>query len=232
MIINIVSKLFKEGHKRTVRAKKNILISFISKGLSILIGFLIVPLTLNYVGDVEYGIWLTIASIISWFSFFDIGLGNGLRNKLAEALAQDDIEKANIYISSAYALIAVIAIIMFLSFFLFANFISWNSALNTNDIANDVLYKIVVIVFFFFCLGFILSLLSSILQAMQKYYINNIINVIAQILGLVGIYLLVNNTEGSLYYLCLVYGSKTAIVFLAASVFLYTHSLKQLLQKH
>ena len=89
---NTLISFFTQGNKRTLRAKKNITVSFISKAISILIGFIIVPLTLSYIGEVEYGIWLTIASIISWFSFFDIGLGNGLRNKLAEALAKDDQE--------------------------------------------------------------------------------------------------------------------------------------------
>ena len=33
---------------------------------------------------------LTLSSIIGWFAFFDIGFGNGLRNKFAEAIAKGD----------------------------------------------------------------------------------------------------------------------------------------------
>jgi len=146
---SIVS-FFSQGNKRTLRAKKNISVSFISKGISILISFLIVPLTLGYVGKVEYGIWMTISSIIHWFAFFDIGLGNGLRNKLAEALAKDEKEIAKIYVSSTFALITGIASLMFIGFFIAANFISWNSALNTDVVPNNELFDIGVIVFFFF----------------------------------------------------------------------------------
>ena len=89
---NTLTSFFTQGNKRTLRAKRNITVSFISKAISIMISFIIVPLTLGYVGRVEYGIWMTISSIIAWFSFFDIGLGNGLRNKLAEALAKEDTE--------------------------------------------------------------------------------------------------------------------------------------------
>ncbi|MDA3929918.1 MAG: oligosaccharide flippase family protein [Prolixibacteraceae bacterium] len=223
---SIVS-FFTQGNKRTLRAKKNISVSFISKGISILISFLIVPLTLGYVGKVEYGIWMTISSIISWFAFFDIGLGNGLRNKLAEALAKDDKETAKVYISSTFALIAGIATLMFVGFFVAANYISWNAALNTNVVANNELFKIVVTVFFFFCIGFVMKVLSSILQAMQRYAINNILSVIAQMLGLIAIFILVKTTNGSLFNLCLVYGSKTAIVLLIASIFLFSGSLKE-----
>lgn len=225
--IDSFASFFTEGNARTLRAKKNISVSFICKGLTILISFLIVPLTLGYVGKVEYGIWMTISSIISWFSFFDIGLGNGLRNKLAEALAKDDKETAKIYISSTFALIAVISLLMFFGFSIAANFISWNTALNTDVVPNKELLNIVLTVFFFFCIGFVMKVLSSILQAMQKYAINDILGVIAQVLGLIAIFVLVKTTDGSLFKLCLVYGSKTAIVLLIASVFLFTGSLKE-----
>lgn len=229
MPINIryIIDFFITGDQRTLRAKKNIVVSFFSKGISILISFLIVPLTLGYVGRVEYGIWMTISSIISWFSFFDIGLGNGLRNKLAEALAKGDKETANIYISSTFALIVLIATFMFIGFLIAANYISWNSALNTNVVSNNELFNIVVAVFFFFCIGFIMKVLSSILQALQKYAINDILGVIAQLLGLIAIFVLVKTTDGSLFKLCLVYGSKTAIVLFIASFFLFSRTLKE-----
>ncbi len=225
--ISMLVSFFTQGNQRTLRAKKNISVSFICKGLSILISFLIVPLTLGYVGKVEFGIWMTISSIISWFSFFDIGLGNGLRNKLAEALAKNDKETAKIYISSTFALIAVIASLMFIGFFIAAYFISWNTALNTDVVPNNELFNIVVTVFFFFCIGFVMKVLSSILQAMQRYAINDILGVLAQILGLLAIFILVKTTDSSLFNLCLVYGSKTAIVFLIASIVLFSGSLKE-----
>jgi O-antigen/teichoic acid export membrane protein len=225
--INSFRKFYTKGNERSLRAKKNISVSFVCKGISILIGFLIVPLTLGYVGKVEYGIWMTISSIIQWFAFFDVGLGNGLRNKLAEALALNDKKTANIYISSVFAIITGIAIIMFIGFFISANFISWNAVLNVNLVSNSELFSIVIMVFLFFCVGFVLNLVSSILQAMQRYAINDILGLITQLFGLVALYILVKTTEGSLFYLCLVYSSKTVIVMFIASIVLFWGSLKQ-----
>jgi len=222
-----LTDFFSRGHERTLRAKKNITISFITKISSLVISFLIVPLTLNYVGKVEYGIWMAISAIINWFAFFDIGLGNGLRNKLSEALALNDDHLAKIYISSVFAIIGAIAIIMFLIFFIAANFISWNAALHTDIVTNDDLFKIVTMVFFFFCVGFVFKLISSVLAALQRYAINDILGLTAQIFGLVAIYILVKNTNGSLFYLCLVYGSKSAIVMMIASLVLFSGSLKK-----
>ena len=137
MLNSVRLKLFGSDNKRTERASKNVLVKFISTVVALLISFIIVPMVLGFVGKEEYGIWLTISSIVSWFSYFDIGLGNGLRNKLAVALAEDDKEIANIYISSSYALIGIISTVMFVGFFVIANFVSWSNILNTELIANS-----------------------------------------------------------------------------------------------
>ena len=65
-------------------------IMLIVKGLSILLSFFILPITIGYVSSSTYGVWLTISSIISWISFFDVGINNGLLNKFAECRAIND----------------------------------------------------------------------------------------------------------------------------------------------
>ena len=79
-----IGSLFK-GDERSVLVKKNIAGSLIIKGWSCVIQLLLVPLTLKCLSPYEYGVWLTINSILIWIDSFDIGLGNGLRNKLVEA---------------------------------------------------------------------------------------------------------------------------------------------------
>ncbi len=59
-------------HERTFNVGKNILFSFILKGISIIISFLLVPLTIDYLNPSEYGIWLTLSSILGWINLFDI----------------------------------------------------------------------------------------------------------------------------------------------------------------
>ena len=92
----LFSNFVNKGHERSIKAKKNILASFIIKGLSIAISLVLVPLTINYINPSRYGIWLTISSIVAWFSFFDIGLTQGLRNKFAEAKAKGEDNLAQI----------------------------------------------------------------------------------------------------------------------------------------
>ncbi|MFK1742375.1 hypothetical protein ACIXBO_15220 [Bacteroides fragilis] len=150
MIIQKIKQFF-VGSERTIKAKKNIIASLLVKMLSIIISLLLVPVTLNYLNSYEYGVWLTLSSILVWINYFDIGLGNGLRNRLTEALAIGDYEKGRIYISTTFAILLILMLTIYLLYAFLQHFISWKSILNisTNHAFTDLNY-LVLIVFAFF----------------------------------------------------------------------------------
>ena len=88
--------------------------SVVFKGLAVACSFFSVPLMIHYLGQEQFGVWSTLLSVMTWIAFFDLGLGNGLRNKLAESLAKDRVDEARSYISSAYSLIGLISLTLFL----------------------------------------------------------------------------------------------------------------------
>lgn len=97
------------NNPRTILIRKNIMASLLIKGWSVIVLFALVPLTLHCLGVYENGVWLTISSMLVWIDNLDVGLGNGLRNKLAESLACNDRMKARRAVSSTFfMLIAVI----------------------------------------------------------------------------------------------------------------------------
>ena len=63
---------FKGNNIRPLQAQKNIVFSFGLKGIGIIISFLLVPLTLNYLNASEYGIWLTLSSLMTWINYFSL----------------------------------------------------------------------------------------------------------------------------------------------------------------
>ncbi len=83
----------------------NIIFSALLKAVGLGCSFVIVPLTLGYLNNEVYGIWMTLTSILYWFSFFDIGLGNGMRNYLTEAISRKDFVKARGYLSTTLLLV-------------------------------------------------------------------------------------------------------------------------------
>ena len=122
---NKILGLINSGSGRSVRAKKNIVSMFALRGVSIICSFLIVPLTINYVSSYEYGIWLTISSLVAWISFFDVGIGNGLRNKFIEAVENNQPVRARRLVSTAYAIISIIVVSVWATAMTASCFIDW-----------------------------------------------------------------------------------------------------------
>jgi len=191
---------------RTKVIKLHISLTFVYKVLAIGLSYLLVPLTINYLNVEQYGIWMTLLSIMSWFAFFDIGLGNGLRNKLAEALAVNNIKLAKTYVSTAYIAIGFIALVFFLILILILPFIPWNKVFNTTSVSNSELSKTVFIVGLFFLLNFILSLCNSIFYAYQKASLATMRAVLVNLFALIAIYILIKYTSGTLFYLSICHG--------------------------
>ena len=175
-----------------------------------------IRVTLNYLDQTSYGIWLTVASFLTWFTFFEIGLGSGLQNKLAEALALKDYKLAKIYVSSTYAILTVIIFIVAVIFFIANFFIDWTIILNTDSDMLKELTSMTFIVFGFFFLTFVIKLISIVLTADQRSAIANSFGPIGNLIALICIYILTKTTEGSLIYIAWVLSIAPVLVLIGA----------------
>ena len=184
-----IKKFFK-GEERTVKAKKNILGSFFIKGLDSVINLLLVPVTLGYLNPYEYGIWLTLNSILMWINSFDVGLGNGMRNKLAVAIAREDKEVGRIYVSTTFFMLIILMSIVVLIGSIVEPFINWYEILNTDSEKVHNLSMIVYVAFCIFCLNFIFKFIGNVYLAMQLPAINNLLVVSGHLIALIIIYIL------------------------------------------
>lgn len=173
---------------RTAKAKKNIIAMFLIRGASICITFFYVPLLLNILDSVEYGIWLTLTSIVAWISMFDVGLGNGLRNKLGEALANDDYNRGRELISTAYVTIFILALCLLGLFSAVFPFVSWTSVLNAAEIAPHILNELVYIVVAAFFAQFALGLITSVLFALQEPFLSSLCILLGQALSFIAVF--------------------------------------------
>lgn len=219
---------FFKGHSRTIKAKKNIFVSFILKGISIVVGFLMVRITLNYLDQTKYGIWLTLASFLTWFSFFEIGLGSGLKNKLAEALAKQDYQRAKTYVSTTYMILSLVIGIVAILFFISNFYIDWTVILNTEKSLGNQLTKLSFVVFGFFFLRFVLKLIGIIFSADQRPAIANSFGPIGNIISLFLIFILTKTTNGNLLYLGWIMSAVPILVLIIASIYFYSNDYKNI----
>lgn len=225
--VTFLNSFVNKGHHRSVKAKKNIFASFIIRGCGIAISLVLVPLTIHYVNPTQYGIWVTLSSIVGWFAFFDIGFGNGLRNKFAEAIARGEHEQARIYLSTTYAILSIIIAFVLALFFLINPYLNWSKILNSPPGMAPELSTLALLVFSFFCLQFVLQLITTIITANQQPAKASFFNFLGSLFSLLIIYILTKTTEGNLIYLGLSLGVTPVLVLIASSAWFYTHDYKR-----
>ncbi|MFS2579222.1 oligosaccharide flippase family protein [Phocaeicola vulgatus] len=206
--------------------KKNMIGSIFIKGVSILIQLILVPMTLGYLSQELYGIWLTISSIMLWLNFFDVGLTLGLKNKLSEALAKNDIEKGKSLVSTTY----IVMLIIFLPLCLIGEcvipYVDWSSFLNVSQIYNEELSHVVSILLVCFSLQMIFNVITAVVSAHQKVALASAFPVIGNLCSVIVIYLLNIFTKPSLTNLASAISYIPALVLMISSFILYTGKLK------
>ncbi len=229
MIKSILEKAgLNKGNERTVKAKKNILALFLIHPFNLLLTLLLVPVTLKSINSTEYGIWLTISSITTWFIALDFGLGNGLRNKLAEAFAKKDFELAKVYVSTTYFYIAIISAAFFVIFFASFYFIPWIKILNSPAHLEKEVNLLVLITFSLFVLNFVLKLISFVIIADQKPALNGFFTLLVNFFTVAFVYILSLTKFSSLLYVGILYSIAPGLVFIGASLFLFKKNYKRI----
>lgn len=189
---------------------------------------LIVPLTINYVSKYEYGIWLTISSLVAWLSFFDLGIGNGLRNKFIEAITKKKHKLAKIYVSTAYALITLLVGTVWIVAVSSSFFIDWCKILNADiELSTELIWTVVIVVTNFSAL-FILGLNRTLLNAIQKPAIASAFDTTNNVLLCIVLWILVHFSKGSLINLALAMGCTSIAVLVVSNIW----SFKFLLSKY
>lgn len=226
-VYQYIINFFVKGHPRSLLAKKNIIASFVIKGVSMAISLVLVPLTINYINPSRYGVWLTLSSIVVWLSFFDIGFGYGLRNKFAEALAEGKEELARIYVSTTYAILSIIIAVLLVVFFIVNPFINWAIILNSTPEMAGELSILAMIIFVFFCLRFIFQLINTVLAANQQPAKGSFLELLGSIFSLLLIYILTKTTSGSLIYLGTALSLTPVLVLISSSLWFYNTGYKK-----
>jgi len=219
----IKSIIGKNGNTRSGKVKKNAIISFIVMILTNLISFLLMPIVLSYLDVTKYGIWLTINSVLAWVFLFDLGLSGGLRTRLAQALAKNEIEDVNILINTSYAFLTGIMLILCLLYYLISPFVNWVKIFNAPSNLTNELNMLMMVVILFFLLRFILQIINGIYTAVQKNSIINIMSLFTQLLSLVSILLFAKWINGSLFWIGFIYSISPLIVLIVGNIIFFNN---------
>lgn len=204
----------RQKDKRSRLLAANVAASFFIKAWSALVQLALVPLTLSCLGVYENGVWLTISSVLLWIDNLDIGLGNGLRNKLAVCMAQDDTAKAREMVSSTFAML--IGIIVPVTGILIAVELLGDtySFFNVDSLRVSNLTTVIIASTILVGATFVFKFLGNFYMGLQLPAISNLIGSLGSTLILVGTFVVYLMGSHSMLLIALVNTGAPLIVYL------------------
>lgn len=215
-------KIFNDSRSNLLA--KNVIASFLVKGWSAVVVLLIVPITLNMLGSYNNGVWMTISGILMWIDFMDIGLGNGLRNVVANNIATGNTEKVREAVSSTFFMLVAITIPIICMLYATIYLLDINAALGVDKQLISNLDTILVVAVTLACSTFILKSVGNFYMGLQLPAINNLIVCLGQTLALLLTWILYLLGSRSLLTVVVVNTSAPLIVWLLS--FPYTFYIK------
>ena len=142
---------------------------------------------LHHVDRADYGVLLTLTSIVGWVGYMDVGLGNGLRNKLPEFLAKGDFHSAKKIVSSCYVTLAIYVALIIVIFLMVSPFVDWLGVLNSPTSDAGEIRGLTNVVFIAFCIQFLFGLINSILFAYQMPAFQSLFTFVGQFVALIAL---------------------------------------------
>ena len=204
---------------------KNISASLLFKVASIIIGILTIPAYLTYFEDKNLlGGWFTLLALLNWLLFFDLGLGNGLKNELIIKLANSHYTKAKQYIYSSYLVLLALSILIITvlyGVYLYNPFHALDPQGGGTSISNIDLVILATVSLVF--IQFPLRLVISILLAMQKSAIANSLPFVTQLLVLIFLLFCGDiESDNKFLILTLAYGVAFCAPLVIATIYVFT----------
>lgn len=202
--------------------KKNIVVSLLVKPICLVLSLMYTAIVLSYLGETKYGSWVIVQNIISWINYFDVGIGNGLRNHLSEAYAKKKDKVSQALVSTASFAVTIVAVVFFIMLITIWNIFDLSIVFRMN-IENENINYVIYISVFFVCVNFVLSLAKTIFYAIQLPGITSVSSMVGQMMQVIALWLTGKRGTVSLLLVAFLYG----LISLAENIFLIILILKK-----
>ena len=180
-------------------------------------------------GAIALGAWLVILQILSWVLTFDIGIGNGLKNKIVEAINENRRDDVRKYISCSYITNFAITLVLLVVGVRVIDVIDFNNLLNISKevIAVDTLQLAFKLAYISICLEFFFKIVLNIYQALQKEIVASSMSLISTVLLLIFVSAVkVENMGEALVSVSAFYIFSINVPLIILTIILFSTSLK------
>jgi O-antigen/teichoic acid export membrane protein len=211
-----------ERHRRVALTSIASVAKKLITGVSLLIS---IRLTLSYLGNERYAVWVVISSTLSMLTWSDLGLGNGLINIIAECHGKEDRVAARQSVASALFMLSCVAVLILAAASVAFPHVNWASYFKISDIRAKAEYThTFVVCLLCFALGLPLGVVSRIHSGLQEGYINDLYASVGSLVGLLGILIAIHLRLGLVWLALAMAGAPLLMSAVnAAHVFVFSH---------
>jgi O-antigen/teichoic acid export membrane protein len=97
----------------------------VARAVQVSTSLITIPLTIHYLGNERFGLWMTISSVLAMANFADFGIGNGVLNTVADAFGKNDYDRIRAAISSGFVVLTAIGLLLLALFVSTLAWVSW-----------------------------------------------------------------------------------------------------------
>src|SRR4051812_7340920 len=181
----LARKHFHSG--RGGRAKLAISTSLVSRVIITAVSFVVLPITVRYLGNEGYGLMTTITAVVGWLQFTNLGIGLGLQNSLTDETARGNAKAQNQLVSTAVISLAGIGVLLLVLGLLVFPHIDWSRIFPpvTDRFRAEIPWTVLT-VFIGFVSTIVLGFVGPIYAARQELHIGSIQSMVTSITTLLG----------------------------------------------
>lgn len=158
-------------------------LSIVAKGGAALVNILSLPLLAKYLGSERFGVWLVASSFLAWSNVADLGLANTLKNTLAVADGQNDLQQAKQAVTSTIFVICGLTAILLAVLLLLNPFVPWMQIFNIQSGLTEI-DRFGLVCSLLFLAKIPLAIPNQIYSGYQEGYYYQVINGCASVLAL------------------------------------------------
>src|SRR5580698_319715 len=147
-----------------------------------------IPLTIHYLGNERFGLWMTISSVLAMANFADFGIGNGVLNTVADAFGKNDFDRIRAAISSGFAVLGAVGLLLLALFASTFFWVSWADVFRVASAQARTEAAPALMVFAFcFALNIPLDLVQRAQLGLQQGFRMNLWQVCGSVAGLASV---------------------------------------------
>jgi O-antigen/teichoic acid export membrane protein len=162
---------------------RNVSTRYLAIAVNAVIGLLVLPINVQYLGASAYGLWMLTASITTYFSVLELGYGSAVVKFVAEYRARRDPRALNEVLSTLFTVFTIMGVAAYAIAVVVAAFLPAIFNLDPGQVATGRI--VLLIIAANVTLHFICSVYGGVVNGFERYYVNNVIGTVATIVGAV-----------------------------------------------